>query len=122
FANRVAVMYAGRIVEVGTVREIFYNPRHPYSWGLLGSLPSADNGDPKRLTTIPGAPPSMLNPPKGDAFAPRNPYALAIDGEQAPPFFQLSDTHYAATWLLAKGAPKVTPPKDIQQRWEYWAQ
>ena len=108
-ADRVAVMYAGRIVEIGTTEEIFYDPRHPYTWGLMRSLPAyAQRGEP--LYTIPGMPPSLIDPPKGDAFACRNEYALAIDYEEEPPLFQLSPTHFAATWLLDKRAPKVNPP------------
>ena len=108
-ADRVAVMYAGRIVEIGTTEEIFYDPRHPYTWGLMRSLPAyAQRGEP--LYTIPGMPPSLIDPPVGDAFACRNEYALAIDYEEAPPMFQLSPTHFAATWLLDQRAPKVVPP------------
>lgn len=105
-ADRVAVMYAGRIVEIGTAEDVFYDPRHPYTWGLLRSLPSlAPEGG--ELYTIPGMPPSLINPPRGDAFASRNEYALAIDYEEAPPMFQISGTHYAATWLLDPRAPKI---------------
>lgn len=108
-ADRVAVMYAGKIVETGTVEDIFYDPRHPYTWGLLRSLPAwAKEGQP--LYTIPGTPPSLLHPPKGDAFACRNEYALAIDYQEAPPMFQVSDTHFAATWLLDERAPKIASP------------
>ncbi|MDG3141707.1 ABC transporter ATP-binding protein [Streptococcus suis] len=118
-ADRVAVMYAGKIVEYGTVDEVFYNPQHPYTWGLLNSMPTTDTaaGD---LQSIPGTPPDLLNPPKGDAFAARNAYALDIDYEEAPPMFKVSDTHYAATWLLDDRAPKVTPPPQILQRWRKW--
>ncbi|MCI5792673.1 MAG: ABC transporter ATP-binding protein [Lachnospiraceae bacterium] len=108
-ADRVAVMYAGKIVEIGTAEEIFYDPRHPYTWGLMQSLPSLSKGK-ETLPTIPGMPPSLLDPPKGDAFACRNSYALEIDYEEEPPMFKVSDTHYAATWLLDPRAPKVTPP------------
>lgn len=108
-ADRVAVMYAGKIVEIGTAEEIFYDPRHPYTWGLLRALPAySKNKD--RLYTIPGMPPTLINPPKGDAFAERNEYALAVDYEEMPPMFQISETHYAATWLLDERAPKVKPP------------
>ena len=108
-ADRVAVMYAGRIVEIGTTEEIFYDPLHPYTWGLMRSLPAyAQRGEP--LYTIPGMPPSLVDPPAGDAFACRNEYALAIDYEEEPPMFQVSPTHFAATWLLDKRAPKVEPP------------
>lgn len=107
-ADRVAIMYAGRIVEIGTAEEIYYDPRHPYTWGLMRSLPAlAKDG---KLYTIPGMPPSLVDPPRGDAFACRNEYALAIDYEEAPPMFRVSDTHYAATWLLDERAPRVTPP------------
>lgn len=108
-ADRVAVMYAGKIVEIGTVEEIFYDPRHPYTWALLRSLPARAHGQ-KTLPTIPGMPPTLLSPPKGDAFACRNEYALAIDYQTPPPMFRVSDTHYAATWLLDPRAPKITPP------------
>ncbi|MFC4770994.1 ABC transporter ATP-binding protein [Enterococcus hermanniensis] len=116
-ADRVAVMYAGRIIEVGTAEEIFYNPQHPYTWGLLGSMPTLDSEN-DRLYAIPGSPPDLLDPPKGDAFYPRNEFALKIDAEMEPPFFELSATHKAATWLLAPQAPKVTPPLEIQRRWD----
>ncbi|MGX7352392.1 oligopeptide/dipeptide ABC transporter, ATP-binding protein domain protein [Enterococcus canis] len=115
-ADRVAVMYGGRIVEVGTAEEIFYNPQHPYTWGLLGSMPTLE-GTGDRLYAIPGSPPDLLAPPQGDAFYPRNEFALKIDAEEAPPFFEISPTHKAATWLLAPQAPKVTPPPEIQIRW-----
>ena len=108
-ADRVAVMYAGKIVETGTAEEIFYDPRHPYTWGLLRSLPALSRGK-ETLPIIPGMPPTLIDPPQGDAFAPRNEYALAIDYEEAPPMFRVSDTHYAATWLLDERAPKITPP------------
>ncbi|WP_283679256.1 ABC transporter ATP-binding protein [Lentilactobacillus sp. Marseille-Q4993] len=118
-ADRVAVMYAGKLVEYGTVDEIFYNPKHPYTWGLLNSMPTMDTtGD--ELPSIPGTPPDLLDPPAGDAFAPRNPYALKIDTEQEPPFFKVSDTHYAATWLLDERAPKVTPPEPIIERQKHF--
>ena len=108
-ADRVAVMYAGKIVEIGTTDEIFYEPKHPYTWGLMRSLPSyAKRGE--ALYTIPGMPPTLIDPPKGDAFACRNEYALAIDYEEMPPMFQVSDTHFAATWLLHERAPKITAP------------
>jgi oligopeptide transport system ATP-binding protein len=114
-ADRVAVMYAGKIVEIGTVDDVFYNPKHPYTWGLLGSMPTLDSGD-EDLVTIPGSPPDMLDPPKGDAFAPRNAFALEIDKVMEPPMFQVSDTHYAATWLLHEDAPKVDPPEAVKRR------
>ena len=114
-ADRVAVMYAGKIVEYGLVDEIFYNPRHPYTWGLLCSMPSLEEEG--SLYTIPGTPPDLLNPPKGDAFALRSDYALDIDFEEMPPMFAVSNTHAAATWLLDERAPKVDPPEEIQKRW-----
>lgn len=114
-ADRVAVMYAGKIVETGTVDEIFYNPKHPYTWGLLASMPSLDT-DEGELTAIPGSPPDLTNPPKGDAFAPRNAYAMKIDFEKEPPMFKVSDTHYAATWLLHEDAPEVKPPEVVEKR------
>lgn len=108
-ADRVAVMYAGKIVEIGTAEEVFYDARHPYTWGLMGSLPSlAEKGG--QLRSIPGMPPQLLDPPPGDAFAERNEYALAIDYKEMPPMFKVTDTHYAATWLLDARAPKITPP------------
>ncbi|NME07496.1 ABC transporter ATP-binding protein [Psychrobacillus sp. BL-248-WT-3] len=114
-ADRVAVMYGGKIVETGTVDEIFYNPQHPYTWGLLSSMPSLDTAE-EKLYAIPGTPPDLLSPPKGDAFALRSDYAMKIDLEQSPPFFKVSDTHYAATWLLHPDAPKVEPPASIVER------
>ncbi len=118
-ADRVAVMYAGKIVEYGTVDEVFYNPQHPYTWGLLNSMPTTDTEE-GSLESIPGTPPDLLNPPKGDAFAARNEYALDIDLEEEPPMFKVSDTHYAATWLLDERAPQVTPPAPILKRWAKW--
>ncbi|MCK1230030.1 ABC transporter ATP-binding protein [Streptococcus uberis] len=120
-ADRVAVMYAGKIVEYGTVDEVFYNPQHPYTWGLLNSMPTTDT-EAGSLQSIPGTPPDLLNPPKGDAFAARNEYALDIDHEEEPPMFKVSETHYAATWLLDERAPKVIPPLPIQKRWAKWAE
>jgi oligopeptide transport system ATP-binding protein len=115
-ADRVAVMYAGQIVEMGAVDEVFYDPKHPYTWGLLASMPSLDNEAEEELAAIPGTPPDLTNPPKGDAFAARNPYAMKIDFEQEPPMFKISDTHYAKTWLLHPDAPKVEPPASVQRR------
>ncbi len=115
-ADRVAVMYAGKIVETGTVDEIFYNPKHPYTWGLLSSMPSLDSDVKTELMAIPGSPPDLTNPPKGDAFAPRNRYAMKIDFEKEPPMFKVSETHYAATWLLHPDAPKVEPPEAVKRR------
>ena len=108
-ADRVAVMYAGKIVEIGTAEEIFYDPRHPYTWGLLQSLPVLAGGK-EWLPTLPGMPPTLIHPPKGDAFAERNVYAMRIDYEKEPPMFRITDTHYAATWLLDERAPKVKVP------------
>ncbi len=112
-AERVAVLYAGQIVEIGTVEEIFYEPRHPYTWALLSSLPQlSEKGT--DLFSIPGTPPSLYNKITGDAFAPRNSYAMAIDLREEPPMFKLSETHYAKTWLCDPRAPKVEAPKNIQ--------
>lgn len=114
-ADRIAIMYAGKIVEIGTAEEIFYNPCHPYTWGLLQAQPYfATRGG--SLYSIPGMPPTMLNPPKGDAFAERNIYAMKIDYEKMPPFYKLSETHQAATWLLNPNAPKVSLPDCLQKR------
>ena len=113
-ADRVAVMYAGKIVEIGTANDIFYDPKHPYTWALLSSMPDLDTNE--RLESIPGTPPNMIYPPVGDAFAARNKYAMQIDFEQQPPMFQISETHHAATWLLHPDAPKVDPPKVILDR------
>lgn len=108
-ADRVAVMYAGKIVEIGTAEEVYYDPRHPYTWGLMRSLPAFSKGK-DSLYTIPGMPPTLVDPPKGDAYASRNEYALGIDYEEMPPMFRITDTHYAATWLLDERAPKIIPP------------
>ena len=116
-ADRVAVMYAGRIIEVGTADEVFYDPRHPYTWGLLASMPTLSTDSPT-LYAIPGTPPTLIDPAPGDAFAPRNPYALEADTLAEPPMFQISDTHYAATWLLDPRAPKIDPPENIRARGE----
>ena len=113
-ADDIAVMYAGKIVEYGTADDIFYDPRHPYTWALLSSMPDLDTKE--KLDAIPGTPPNMIYPPKGDAFAARNKYAMQIDYEEHPPFFKVSDTHYAATWLLHPDAPKVEVPKAITDR------
>jgi oligopeptide transport system ATP-binding protein len=113
-ADKVAVMYAGKIVEYGTVDDIFYSPAHPYTWALLASMPDLDTKE--KLEAIPGTPPNMIFPPKGDAFAERNKYAMKIDFEQQPPMFKISDTHSAATWLLHPNAPKVDPPKSVTDR------
>ena len=113
-ADRVAVMYAGKIVEYGTSEDIFYHAAHPYTWALMSSMPDLDTNE--KLEAIPGTPPNMIYPPVGDAFAPRNKYAMKIDFERQPPMFKISDTHYAATWLLHPDAPKIDPPKVIQDR------
>ena len=107
--DKAAIMYAGRIVEIGTAEEVYYDPRHPYTKGLLRSLPALAKRH-GALHTIPGMPPTLIDPPAGDAFAARNAYALAIDYREAPPMFRITDTHFAATWLLDPRAPKVTPP------------
>ena len=113
-ADRIAVMYAGDIIEVGTCDEVFYDPRHPYTWALLSSLPQLGiKGQP--LYSIQGTPPNLFHEVRGDAFAPRNPQALKIDFVERPPFFQVSPTHKARTWLLDPRAPKVEPPEHIQQ-------
>jgi oligopeptide transport system ATP-binding protein len=114
-ADRVAVMYAGRIVEIGLSAEVFYDPRHPYTWGLLGAMPSLDR-EMKILAAIPGAPPRLIDLPSGDPFAPRNPYALELDALREPPLFPVSETHYAATWLLDPRAPRVKPPAILEKR------
>lgn len=113
-ADRIAVMYAGQIVEVGKVDEIFYDARHPYTWALLSALPQLGvKGE--ALPTIDGTPPNLFNKIKGDAFAPRNRQALAIDFEEEPPYFEVSETHKAKTWYLDPRAPKIEPPKSVQQ-------
>ena len=116
-ADYVNVMYAGKIVEKGKINEIFYEPKHPYTWGLLSAMPDLDTDD-ERLYTIPGSPPNLLNEKPGDAFAPRNKYALEIDEKADPPMFQISDTHYAATWLLDPRAPKTEMPAELKTRIE----
>ena len=113
-ADRIAVMYAGKIVEYGTAEEVFYNPQHPYTWALLSSMPDLDTNE--KLDAIPGTPPNMIYPPVGDAFAERNKYAMEIDFEMQPPMYQVSPTHFAATWLLHPNAPKVEMPKVITER------
>ena len=112
-AERVAVLYGGQIVEYGTIEEVFYDPRHPYTWALLSSMPQlAERGT--EMFSIPGTPPSLYNKIIGDAFAPRNKYAMAIDLVKEPPMFKVTDTHYAKTWLLDPRAPKVEKPANIQ--------
>lgn len=113
-ADDIAVMYAGKIVEKGTAEEIFYDPRHPYTWALLSSVPDPESTEP--LEAIPGTPPNMLCPPCGDAFAARNKYALEIDFLQEPPMFEITPTHTASTWLLHPDAPKVDLPPILARR------
>ncbi|MBQ7455598.1 MAG: ATP-binding cassette domain-containing protein, partial [Clostridia bacterium] len=113
-ADKIAIMYAGKIVEYGTADDVFYDPRHPYTWALLSSMPDLETKE--KLEAIPGTPPDMILPPKGDAFAPRNKYAMQIDLEEQPPAFRVSDTHWAATWLLHPDAPKVEPPAIVTER------
>ena len=111
-ADRVAVLYGGQIVELGTVDEVFYEPQHPYTWALLSSLPQlAQRGT--KLYSITGTPPSLYNRIIGDTFAPRNPYSLKIDTLEEPPMFQVSETHFAKTWLLDPRAPKIEKPEAI---------
>ncbi|MCE5343694.1 MAG: ABC transporter ATP-binding protein [Eubacteriales bacterium] len=114
-ADYVNVMYAGSIVERGTIDEIFYDPRHPYTWGLLSAMPDLDTND-ERLYAIPGSPPNMIREKPGDAFAPRNIFALYIDDRLTPPMFKISETHFAATWLLHEKAPKVDMPAELKSR------
>jgi len=114
-ADRVAVMYAGKIIEYGKAEEIFIDPKHPYTWGLLASLPDMEE-ESETLYSIPGSPPNLLHPPAGDAFSLRSEYSLKIDREEEPPFFQISKTHFAATWLLDEYAPKVDMPTSLQDR------
>ena len=113
-ADRVAVMYAGKICEYGTDKEIFFDPRHPYTWALLASIPDIDSKE--KLEAIPGTPPDMIYPPVGDAFALRNKYALGVDFKYEPPFFEVTPTHFVASWLEYEEAPNVTPPKIVSSR------
>ncbi len=115
-ADRINVMYAGKIVEKGTAEEIFFEPAHPYTRALLASMPDLETSE--KLMNIPGVPPDMLHPPKGDAFAARNRYAMKIDLQQEPPFFKLSETHYAATWTLHPNAPVLPMPEVLRARIE----
>lgn len=118
-ADRIAVMYAGDIVEIGKSEEVFYNAQHPYTWALLSSLPQLGvKGE--RLFSIKGTPPNLFQEIKGDAFAPRNPRALKIDFVERPPYFELSPTHKVKTWLLDPRAPKVEPPESIRTLREKW--
>ena len=112
-ADRVAVLYAGQIVELGKVEEVFYDPRHPYTWALLSSLPQLAERNTK-LYSISGTPPSLYNRIIGDPFAPRNPHCLKIDTLKEPPMFRVTDTHYAKTWLLDPRAPKIEKPEAIR--------
>ena len=112
-ADRVGVMYGGQIIEYGNVEEVFFDPRHPYTWALLSSLPQLGVKG-QELYYITGTPPSLYNQIKGDAFAPRNEHALKIDFEMEPPFFPVSETHYAKTWLLDPRAPKLEKPEAIR--------
>lgn len=114
-ADEIAVMYAGKIIEYGSVDEVFYEPAHPYTWALLSSMPDLDTKE--KLEAIPGVPPNMIFPPKGDAFAQRNKYAMEIDFEEEPPMFEITPTHKAATWLLHPDAPKdIEPPLIVTDR------
>ena len=115
-ADRINVMYAGKIVEKGTAEEIFYEPAHPYTQSLLAAMPDLETEE--TLASIPGVPPNMIYPPEGDAFAARNPHALKIDFEKEPPFFQLSETHFAATWTLHPNAPEIEMPEVLKKRIE----
>ena len=108
------IMYAGMIVEKGTIEDIFLRPKHPYTWALITSIPDENNDD--ELVSIPGTPPNMITPPKGDAFAARNKYARKIDFEKQPPMFQVSQTHFAATWLLHPDAPKLSLPIEVKNK------
>jgi oligopeptide transport system ATP-binding protein len=114
-ADYVDVMYAGRIIEKGSINEIFYDPRHPYTWGLLASMPDTDT-DSKRLFAIPGTPPNLLERVEGDAFAPRNPFALAIDYKAEPPMYNVGGKHRVASWLCDPRAPKIDPPDQLKIR------
>jgi len=116
-ADYVEVMYAGKVIEKGTTEEIFFEPKHPYTWGLLSAMPDLSSAD-DRLYNIPGSPPNLLHQVEGDSFAPRNIYALNIDFKQEPPMFRISDTHFAATWLLHEKAPKIEMPDALMKRIE----
>lgn len=119
-ADRVAVMYAGRFVEIGPVDDIYYHPQHPYTWGLLSSMPTTKTVG--KLYAIPGSPPNLLDPPQGDAFAVRSEYAMAIDFQKQPPMFEVNPNHFAASWLLHPQAAQVTPPDNILERYRYYEQ
>lgn len=115
-ADRVAVMYGGQMIETGDVNEIFYDPKHPYTWGLLSSMPDLEMADDTALMAIPGSPPDLTRPPKGDAFAARSEYALAIDFKESPPWFKVSTTHFVRSWLLDERAPEVEPPEMVKRK------
>lgn len=112
-ADRVAVLYAGQVIELGTVEDVFYDPRHPYTWALLSSLPQLAQRN-TQLYSITGTPPSLYNKIVGDSFAPRNPYCLRVDTLYEPPMFKVTDTHYAKTWLLDPRSPKISKPEAIE--------
>jgi oligopeptide transport system ATP-binding protein len=116
-ADYVNVMYAGKLVEKGTANEIYFEPLHPYTWGLLSAMPDLDSSD-DRLYTIPGSPPNLLHQVQGDAYAPRNIFALNIDSRIEPPIFKVTDTHYVSSWLLDKRAPKIEMPPVLKERIE----
>ena len=116
-ADYVAVMYAGRIVEKGKINEVFYDPRHPYTWGLLSSMPDTDTNS-RRLFAIPGSPPNLMELVEGDAFAPRNPYALNIDFKEEPPMYEVGGQHRVASWLMDPRAPKVELPPELDETLE----
>ncbi len=118
-ADRIAIMYAGKIIEEGPTREVMLHSQHPYTWGLILSMP--DLNKTRKLQSIPGNIPSNLNNIKGDAFAPRNKHALGIDYLKSPPMFKVSEFHYCASWLLSKNGPKYDPPMEIMKRWNRWA-
>ena len=116
-ADYVAVMYAGKIIEKGNINEIFYDPKHPYTWGLLSSMPDTDT-DSHRLFAIPGSPPNLLEEVVGDAFAPRNPYALKIDFKEEPPMYNVGGQHRVCSWLADPRAVKVEMPQQLKDRLE----
>lgn len=117
-ADRVVVMYAGEKLEEANVVDLFYDPKHPYTWGLLESLPRLDMDSNERLKAIPGTPPDLLNPPKGDPFAPRSEYAMVIDYEKEPPLIDLGNDHFVKSWLYVDGAPKIDPPFKLKKKTE----
>lgn len=113
--NRINVFYAGRIVEKATKKELFSEPKHPYTWSLLAAIPDAKISKGQKLFSIPGQPPSFENLPVGDPFSPRNPFALVADFKQEPPLFKITDTHYAATWLIHPDSPKLEMPEQVKR-------